>query len=143
MKNKKNIRICSACLLGIHCCYNSSNNLNPKIQKLALEETLIPICPEQLGGLSTPRSASEIKDQKVITVDGKDVTDAFKKGAGEVLKIAKFLNIKKAILKQKSPSCGYGQIYDGTFSGTIIEGFGITAKLLMNNEIEIQTEETI
>ena len=135
------MRLCSACLLGICCRYDGKSNLHPKIKELASTEILIPVCPEQLGGLSTPRPPCEIKGQKVIIKDGKSVTDEFKKGAREVLRIAKLLNIKKAILKQRSPSCGCGQIYDGTFTNTIIEGFGITAKLLKNNGIKVQTEE--
>lgn len=108
MKNKNLKKLCSACLLGLCCRYDGKSKLNLKIQKLAFKEMLIPICPEQLGGLSTPRSPCEIKNKKVITKDGKDITKVFEKGAKEVLKIVKLLNIKEAILKQRSPSCGYG-----------------------------------
>jgi uncharacterized protein YbbK (DUF523 family) len=137
----QNMRLCSACLLGIRCRFDGKSNFNPKIKKLASKEILIPICPEQLGGLPSPRPPCEIRNQKVLTKDGKDLTNLFKKGAKEVLKIAKLLKIKKAILKQRSPSCGYGQIYDGTFSNKVIKNFGILAKLLIDNGIEVQTEE--
>lgn len=100
---------------------------------------IIPICPEQLGGLPTPRPASEIIGDKVINNEGTDVTSNYQKGAEEALKIAKLLGIKKALLKAKSPSCGNGKIYDGTFSGTLIDGDGITTKLLKENNIEVIT----
>lgn len=137
----KEIILCSACLLGIKCRYDNKTKPNKKIIKLAKKEILIPICPEQLGGLPTPREPAEQKGKKVITNSGKDVTKNFKKGAREVLKIAKILGVKKAILKQKSPSCGCGQIYDGTFSGKIIKGDGITTSLLKKNSIEVISEE--
>ena len=114
-----------------------------KVIELAKKEVLVPICPEQLGGLSTPREASEQKDDKVFTKTGKDLTEMFKKGAKEVLKIAKLLGIKEAILKQRSPSCGCGQIYNGNFDGKIIEGNGVTTKLLKENGIEIISEEEL
>jgi len=104
---------------------------------------LIPVCPEQMGGLSTPRETAEKKKGKVITKSGKDVTLNFKKGAREVLKIAKLLGIKKAILKQRSSSCGCGKIYDGTFSGKVIKGDGVTAALLKRNKIKVITEEDL
>jgi uncharacterized protein YbbK (DUF523 family) len=110
---------------------------------LAKNYILIPVCPEILGGLPTPREPAEQKGKKVITKSGKDVTKYFEKGAKEVLKIAKILKIKKAILKQKSPSCGCGKIYDGTFSKRLIKGDGVTAKLLKKNGIEVFTEENI
>jgi len=131
----------SACLCGVNCKYNGKNNLNIEVLELVKKGQAILVCPEQLGGLSTPRNPAEIKiindEICVITNDGIDVTKNYKRGAEEVLKIAKELNIKKAILKKKSPSCGCGQIYDGTFSNTLINGNGITANLLIENEIEV------
>ena len=101
------------------------------------------ICPEQMGGLTTPRKPSEIKivndEIKVYMIDGTDVTDNYRRGAEEVLRLAKELNIKKAILKKKSPACGCGEIYDGTFSGTLTKSNGITAALLLENGIEVET----
>ena len=135
------MKLCSACLLGVNCRYNGKTKPNKKIIKLATKEFLIPICPEQLGGLSTPRIAAEIINGKVFTQDGNEVTKEFANGAQEVLKIAKLFGVKTAILKQKSPSCGCGKIYDGTFSENIIDGDGITAKLLKENGLKVQTEE--
>ena len=129
--------IISACLAGINCKYTGGNNLRDDIKKLVEEGKAILVCPEQLGGLSTPRMPSEIKNDKVISKDGKDVTKEYEKGALETLKIANMYNIKKAILKSKSPSCGAGEIYDGNFNGKLIDGYGITAKLLKENGIEV------
>jgi len=137
------MKICSACLLGVNCRWDGKNKPNEKILELSKKEILIPVCPEQLGGLPTPREPSEQKLEKVFTKSGKDVTKNFIKGAEEVLRIAKLLNIKEAILKQKSPSCGSGQIYDGTFSDNLIEGDGVTASLLKNNGIKVISEEEI
>jgi uncharacterized protein YbbK (DUF523 family) len=110
---------------------------------LLKKEILIPVCPEQLGGLPTPREPAEIREGKVITKSGKDVTENFKRGAEEVLKIAKLFGISEAIFKQGSPSCGCGRVYDGTFSGKIIEGDGITATLLKKRGIKVITEEDL
>ncbi|MBA7654382.1 hypothetical protein ES703_62260 [subsurface metagenome] len=137
------MKLCSACLLGIKCRYDGKSKLNKKAIKLSKKEILIPVCPEQMGGLSTPREIAEKKKGKVITKSGKDVTLNFKKGAREVFKIAKLLGIKKAILKQRSSSCGCGKIYDGTFSGKFIKGDGVTAALLKRNKIKVITEEDL
>lgn len=137
------MKLCSACLLGINCRYNGEKKPNKKVLDLIPKETLIPICPEQMGGLATPRAAAEIKDGRVVNNEGTDVTKEFKQGAEEVLSIAKLHNIKEAILKQRSPSCGCGLIYDGTFSGNIIKGDGVTTKLLKKNGINVITEEDL
>lgn len=137
------MKLCSACLLGIRCRYDGKSKPDKRIIGLSRKEALIPVCPEQLGGLSTPRENSEIKGKRVITASGKDKTENMKKGAKETLKIAKLFNIKQAILKQKSPSCGCGKIYDGTFSGKIIKGDGITTALLKKNKIKVISEEDI
>lgn len=137
------MKLCSACLLGIKCRYDGKDNLNERVIELAKREKLIPVCPEQLGGLPTPREPAEIQGNRVVTYSGKDVTEYFERGAKKVLKIAKLLGIKEAILKQKSPSCGSGKIYDGTFSGRIIEGDGITARLLKKNGIRVISEEEL
>lgn len=142
MKKQEKILV-SACLLGIACRYDGKVKRYLKVLRLAKNKILIPVCPEILGGLSTPREKAEIKDGKVLTKSGKDLTKYFEKGAREVLKIAKILNIKKAILKQKSPSCGFGKIYDGTFSGKIINGDGITAALLKKHKVKIISEEDL
>ena len=133
----------SACLLGINCKYDGGNNLNKNVIDYLKDKEVIPICPEVYGGLCTPRLPAEIKENKVYNKSGEDVTDYFNKGAQEVLKIAKLLNVKKALLKAKSPSCGLNKIYDGTFSGKIIDGDGITVQLLKKNNITIITEKDI
>lgn len=133
----------SACLCGINCKYNGSNNYNEKIFDLVKEGKAIPICPEQLGGLTTPRVPSEIKNGKVINKEGIDVTDNFIKGANEVLELTKKLNIKKAILKSKSPSCGKGKIYSGNFDNELIDGNGILTELLLKNGIEVINSDEI
>ena len=133
----------SACLLGVNCKYNGGNNKNEKVLKYLEDKQVIPICPEILGGLSTPRTPSEQKGNKVIMKDGTDVTNNFKKGAEEVLYLAKLFNVKKAILKAKSPSCGNGLVYDGTFSHTLVNGNGVCASILEDAGIEIVTEEDI
>ena len=125
--------------MGLNCKYNGKNNYNIIIEEMLKDYNIIPICPEIMGGLPTPRNQSEIKNDKVITIDGKNVTENFNKGANEVLFLAKKYNIKKAFLKSKSPSCGNGKIYDGTFTNTLVNGFGITAKLLKDNNIDIIT----
>jgi len=137
------MKLCSACLLGVRCRYDGKSMPDEKVINLATKELLIPICPEQLGGLPTPRTAAEQKGDRVVTKDGLDVTTNFQRGAEEVFKLAKFFSAKKAILKQRSPSCGCGQIYDGTFSSTIIKGDGVTAKLLKENGITVKTEEDL
>ena len=133
----------SACLLGVNCRYDGSGKEIPELIELLSKHTLIPVCPEQLGGLSTPRSPAEIKDNKVISKDSEDVTLEFTKGAEETLKLAKLYNCKYAILKERSPSCGSGKIYDGTFSKKLVDGDGFAAKLLKENGVEIIGETEI
>jgi len=137
------MKLCSACLLGLRCRYDGKNKPNQKILALSKRETLIPICPEQLGGLPTPRVPSEQRGNRVFNKNGEDVTNEFIKGAEEVLKISKLYCIKEVILKQKSPSCGSGHIYDGTFSKNLIKGDGVTTALLKKNGIKIISEEEI
>ena len=133
----------SACLLGIDVKYDGTNNKNDKVLEYIKDKEIIPICPEVMGGLSTPRIPSEIIGDKVINKEGEDVTNNFYKGAEEVLKLCKLFNIKKAILKKKSPSCGVGLIYDGTFTNNLVEGYGVTAKILKENGIELLTEDDL
>lgn len=137
------MRLCSACLLGINCRYDGTNKLIEKVLSLSKKEVLIPVCPEQLGGLPTPREPAERLGNKVITKLGKDVTSQFNLGAYETLKLARLFNIKEAILKQKSPSCGSGLTYDGSFSGKLVKGNGITTDLLIANGIKVISEEEI
>ncbi|MCD4780319.1 MAG: DUF523 domain-containing protein [Candidatus Omnitrophica bacterium] len=137
------MQLCSACLLGICCRYDGKSKPNKKVLSLLKEDVLIPVCPEQLAGLPIPRGPFERKDEQVFHQDGTDFTAEFKRGAKEVLKIAQLYDIKKAIFKQRSPSCGCGQIYDGRFTGTVIKGDGITTQLLKQHGMEVCMEEDI
>ena len=127
----------SACLVGENCKYNGGNNLNEKLMKLLAGNEVIPVCPEQKGGLPTPRVPSEIRDGVVITKDGRSVDAQFRAGAEKCLEIAKRENPDLIVLMSRSPSCGVKQRYDGTFTGTLIEGFGITAELLLKNGFSV------
>lgn len=138
----------SACLLGVNCRYDGKNHFQEKLEKLAKIHTVIPVCPEQLGGLPTPREPVELKlnaDGKIqaITKDGKIKTKEFQKGAKETSRIAQVMNCEAAILKEKSPSCGTHKIYDGTFQGVLITGHGMTAQALLDMQIPIYTEESM
>ncbi|MFH1637443.1 MAG: DUF523 domain-containing protein [Candidatus Woesearchaeota archaeon] len=137
------MKIVSACLAGINCNYKDEARPCQKVIELVKQGKAIPICPEQLGGLTTPRTPAEQKDNKVFTKNGEDVTTQFERGAEEALKIAKLANCDEAILKAKSPSCGSGKVYDGTFSGILIEGDGVFAKILKKNNIKVFTENDI
>ena len=143
----------SACLLGINCKYNGDNNKNEQVEKYLKDKKFILVCPEQLGGMSTPRNPSEIinldKDNVIegntVVINNKnlDVTEEFKKGALETLKIAKIYGCKKAILKEGSPSCGSSFIYDGSFKGKKVNGSGVTTSLLRQNNIVVISEKDI
>lgn len=133
----------SACLLGIRCRYDGAGKHNVRMAKLMEKHQLIPVCPEIYGGLPTPREPSERAGEKVLSREGRDVTAAFRKGAEETLALAKLFHCRYAILKERSPSCGYGEIYDGTFSGTFSRGSGVTAELLAKNGITVLGESQI
>ncbi len=135
--------IVSACLAGIRCRWDGKATPCRKIIDLVQQGKAIPVCPEQLGGLSTPRTPAEQRGDKVFTKDGRDVTQEFERGAEEILRIARLVNCKEAVLKAKSPSCGSGKVYDGTFSGRLTEGDGVCAKLLKKNGINVLTEDEI
>ena len=141
----------SACLLGTNCRYDGCNNLWERAADLCAVYQVLPICPEQLGGLPTPRVPVEIQEgdgyavlegsTRVLTREGKDVSAAFLKGAKETLRLAKMQGIKAAILKEGSPSCGSKRIYDGSFSGNVCSGSGVTTTLLKKSGIKVYTEE--
>ena len=133
--------IVSACLAGINCNYHGTNSEDASVVRLVREGKAIPVCPEQLGGLSTPRPPAELKNDRVVTIDGNDVTGAFLAGASEILKICQKYNCAEAILKSNSPSCGCGKIRDGNFNGTLIDGDGITARLLKEHGIEVSVRQ--
>ena len=132
----------SACLIGVNCKYNGGNNKVEKIIEQIRDVIFIPVCPEQLGGLTTPRPPAEIIDEtKIVNIEGKDVTQQFLNGAEETLKIAELYNCKYAILKERSPSCGSNQVYDGSFQGKVKNGEGMAASLLKKNGIKVYSEE--
>lgn len=137
--NKREKILVSACLLGVNCKYDGGNNSSKEVDDFLKDYEIIPICPEVMGGLPTPRCGAEQVGDRVVTREGKDVTEQFLKGANECLFLAQKYDVKKALLKLRSPSCGYGQVYDGTFTRTLINKNGVTAELLNNNGIEIIT----
>ena len=132
----------SACLLGTPCRYDGSGKADARLLKLGAKRQLIPVCPELLGGLPTPRPPAERVGARILDESGADVTSAYLRGAQETLRLARLLGCKTAILKARSPSCGAGQIYDGTFSGTLVPGHGVTAALLAQNGVTVFTEES-
>lgn len=135
--------IVSACLMGLCTRYDGKANSNDEILDLAKSFDLIPVCPEIYGGLATPRLPSEIRGSKVVNAQGDDVTDNFNKGAQDTLKICQILGATRAILKSKSPSCGSGLVYDGTFTGHLVPGDGITARLLKAHGIKVYGEDDL
>ena len=148
------MKLISACLLGIRCAWNGSDKYkNDLAIELSRIEPLVPVCPEQLGGLPTPRASQEIQDGtgedvlnnkcRVLNKNGVDVSREFVRGAEETLKIARQLNISEFISKSRSPSGGCGRIYDGSFSGRLIDGDGVTTALLRKNGIRIIPEEEL
>ena len=141
---KENVLI-SACLLGVECKYSGGSNRLPdeKLAELKEKYNLIPVCPEAFGGLTTPRLPSERLGDKVLASDGKDVTAQFNKGAEEALYLAKLFDCCLAILKENSPSCGSGMIYDGTFNGILVQGDGLAAELLKKNGISVLGESQV
>lgn len=132
--------IVSACLVGMNTKYNGGNNKNEKIIEFLKDKEYITICPEVSGGLTTPRSPSEIVNNKVINKEGKDVTKEFNLGTKKEIERVKEFNATIAILKSKSPSCGLNYIYDGSFTSTLIEGDGVFVKELKKLGIKILTE---
>ena len=139
---KENVLV-STCLLGKRDKYNGYDNLSEQVVALKSKYNFIPVCPEVIGGLSTPRNPAEQQGDKVIDNQGNDVTLQFVDGAKKVLAIAQKHNCTKAILKAKSPSCGANKVYDGTFTKTLIDGHGVTAKLLIDNGIQVFNENDI
>ena len=168
-ENGKMPALVSACLLGVSCKYSGGHNYSEAVVNLKEKYQLIPVCPEQMGGLMTPRvpaevcsvkkqqmehgemttaaaetdSADECMERRVLAKDGTDVTEQFQRGAQEALKLAQLFGCKCAVLKSRSPSCGSGVIYDGTFTGTKIAGDGITAELLKEYGIKVFSEEKL
>ena len=133
----------SACLVGDKTRFDGHSNYNPLIEELLKKYELVPFCPEVEGGLKTPRDPSEIIKDKVMSSKGRDVTRFFKEGAEKALNICKYLEIKVAILKESSPSCGVHEIHDGSFTNKKKKGEGITTSLLRQNGIKVINEKEI
>ena len=133
----------SACLLGARCRYDGVSKLQPWISDLAERHILVPVCPEQLGGLPTPREPAERTEGGVVTKTGADVSAQFQRDAEQALHLARIFGCQKAVLKERSPSCGAGEIYDGSFTGARVPGDGVTAQLLKANGIAVFGESEI
>ena len=133
----------SACLLGIPCRYDGRSVRAVDVSALRQKYNLIPVCPEIYGGLPTPRTPSERQGDRTVMKDGTDVTENYLRGAKAAYDLCRELDCKKALLKERSPSCGKGKIYDGTFSGTLVDGDGVTAEYLRAEGIEVYGESEI
>jgi len=133
----------SACLLGCACRYDGKSKPHPLAQELARRGLVVPICPEQLGGLPTPRAPSEQQSDRVVSADGTDVTTQYRRGAEEALRLAALYGCTTAVLKERSPSCGSGQIYDGSFTGTLTDGWGTAAALLREHGVCVVGESQL
>lgn len=127
----------SACLLGVKCRYDGAEKLNATVAKLAEKHELVPFCPEIYGGLPTPREPSEIREGRVYTRSGRDVTAEYEKGAEMALRIAQMLGCECAVLQDRSPSCGIGTVHNGLFDGGLVEGDGKTAELFRREGIRL------
>ncbi len=133
----------SACLLGENCKYNGGNNLSDRVLEYVKGHEVIPVCPEVLGGLSTPRNPAEVVNGVITTNIGEVVDDQFRRGAKKALRLAVENRVDMAILQSRSPSCGVKEIYDGTFSGKLIKGQGVFARILNESGIRVVDAEDI
>lgn len=133
----------SACLLGCACRYDGGSKPCAAVRALAARHTLIPVCPEIYGGLPTPRTPCEIVGDRVLSKDGADRTDAYRRGASEALRLAGALGCRAALLKARSPACGSGEVYDGSFSGTLTAGDGVAAAALRAAGIAVFGEDRL
>ncbi len=133
--------VVSQCLLGISCRYDGKSKPCEAVLRLAESNSLIPVCPEQMGGLTTPRKPSERVEGRVLMNDGTDVTENYRRGAEAALRVAELNRADCVILKSKSPACGKGMIYDGSFSGTLRAGNGVAAQLLIDSGFEVISDE--
>lgn len=131
----------SACLLGAPCRYDGESAADARVLSLTAGHALVPVCPEQLGGLPTPRPPGEIHCGRVITKTGQDETDAYRRGAEAAAALARTLGCRSAVLKARSPSCGCGRIYDGSFTRRLVDGDGIFAAVLKREGVRVVTEE--
>ena len=140
---EKPVALVSACLLGIACRYDGGAQPCPEVLARMDRFRFIPVCPEQLGGLPTPRTPAERQGERVITADGADVTAQFRRGAELACRLARLYGAKLAVLKSRSPSCGRGEIYDGSFSGRRVPGRGVAAETLEALGVRVITESEL
>ena len=133
----------SGCLLGVCCRYDGASKPHPLAEELSKKHELVPVCPEQLGGLATPRPPAERQGERIIAKTGVDVTAQYRRGAEEALRLCCLLGCEAAVLKERSPSCGSGEIYDGTFTGTLVSGNGVTAELFLKHGIPVYGESRL
>lgn len=140
---EKKVVLISACLMGVSCRYNGTGGSLDQIDELMRLAHLVPVCPEILGGLPTPRPPAERREGRVITCEGGDVTGAYLRGAQQCLHLARLYGATCALMKERSPSCGAGEIYDGTFTHTRIPGDGTASELLKANGIAVYGESRI
>lgn len=133
----------SACLLGRNCKYNGGNNYREKIEKLVQGREVIEVCPEMLAGLGTPRTPIEIRDGKVVSRDGVSVDKVIRDAVAQVLESIKDEPIEFCVLKSRSPTCGVHQVYDGTFSGILVDGAGVLAQALKDAGYRVLDDEDI
>lgn len=143
MSGPKAPLLISACLLGVDCKYSGGNNYCPGVEALGRRYALVPVCPEQDGGLPTPRPPAERLGDRVVNDQGQDVTAQYRHGAALALETARHHGCTCALLKERSPSCGCGGIYDGSFTHTVIPGRGVTAQLLAENGITVLGESQL
>ncbi|MGH9212660.1 MAG: DUF523 domain-containing protein [Acidimicrobiales bacterium] len=136
--------IVSACLLGVRCNHEGEANTSSAVVALGERHRLLPVCPETAGGLPTPRPAAALQpDRCVRTADGSDVTEAYRRGAGHTVRMARAAGATAAILKARSPSCGCHQVYDGSFRRTLVAGEGITARALRDAGVPVYDEDDV
>lgn len=131
----------SACLLGVRCRFDGGSVPSAHVLGWLDGAHFLPVCPEQLGGLPTPRPRHERIQGRIVSEHGHDATEAFEQGAREALRLMELAGVRRAVLKARSPSCGKDQIYDGTFAGKLMPGHGVFAKLLLEKGYEVWTEE--
>lgn len=137
---EKEILLVSACLMGVRCRYDGGGKELAELPALLRRYHLVPVCGEVMGGLPTPRAPAERAGERVLDRDGRDVTEAFRRGAEEAVRLAKLYGAKKALLKERSPSCASGSIYDGSFTGTLRDGWGVTAEALRESGVMVLGE---
>lgn len=151
--NRHAMKLVSACLMGMPCAWHGGHYRSEKLIELSCREVLVPVCPERLGGLPIPRPSQEIEGgagedlllggSRVANTEGQDVTAALLKGAKETLDIAEALNVREFVGKSRSPSCGVGEVYDGSFTGRLVAGDGVTSALLRRHGIKVLSEDDV